>query len=323
MVRPGLPILRRPTRIALVSVAAVAVLVPALMLVATRRPQRRRAPAPAVSPAIGVAAAADLEAADRPIEEWTPRFRELLEGRRFDALDGELSRIRERRRDVYDAQNLAYLHARAKIETRDLAGAREQLEAFLGAGHPLRDLALHYRAEIADEENEPEEAARLRDDLIFNHAKATYRSAAIAEQSAYLAEHGDAARLGVFLVRLAPTVESATRRQVEARLVERLVEDDQDTAALERGLRLLRENATDDAADRVFRALDDPRYLDRLGPAQWVLLGESARSHRHFDRAIPLLERALPALPAQREELLFSIGRAYFGQEDYPTAEKT
>src|SRR6185436_10362015 len=64
------------------------------------------------------------------------------------------------------------------------------------------------------------------------------------------------------------------------------------------------------------------RFVDRLGPADWILLGESARSHRHFDRAIPLLERALAASPAQREELLFSIGRAWFGQEDYEKAEK-
>jgi soluble lytic murein transglycosylase len=313
----------RRTRLAVAGGAAAAVLALVVLLLAHQDPRRRRAPLPASSPAPGVAAAAETEVADRSLEEWTPRLRELLQARRFDALDAELTRVRERRRDVYDAHALAYLHARAKIETRDLDGARELLEPFAAAGHPLRDLALYYQAQVADEEGEAEEAARLRETLIFEHRDATYRSAAVAEHAAYLGGHGDAGRLGVFLVRLAPSVEPGTRRQVDARLVERLVEDDQDAAALERGLRLLRENAADDAADRVFRALDDPRFVDRLGPAEWVLLGESARGHRHFERAIPLLERALAARPAQREELLFSIGRAYFGQEDYAAAEKT
>jgi soluble lytic murein transglycosylase-like protein len=320
--RPERP-LRQSTRLALAALVAVAALLPLLLLLARQTPLRRRAPAPAGSPALGVAAASAPELADRPLEEWTPGFRALLEAREFETLDGELTRIAELRRDAYEAYGLAYLHARVKIETGDLPAARALLEPFLAADHPLRDLALHYRANVAQEEGHPEEASRLRQDLIFSHPKATYRSAAIAEEAAYLAEEGDAGRLGVFLVRLAPRVEAATLRQVEARLVERLVEEDQDAAALQRGLRLLRDNATDDAADRVFRALDDPRFLDRLGPSEWVLLGESARGHRHFDRAIPLLERALPALPAQREELLFSIGRAYFGQEDYATAEKT
>jgi soluble lytic murein transglycosylase len=313
---------RPSARIALIVVAALAVLAPLLVLVAHQSPQRRRAPLPAVSPALGVAAAAAPELADLPLEEWTPRFQELLQGRRFEALDGELVRIRERRRDVYDSARLAYLHARAKIETGDLPAARDLLEPFLATGDPLRDLALYYRAEIAQEDGEPEEASRLREELIFAHPRATYRSAAISDQSAYLAEHGDAARLGVFLVRLAPTVEAATRRQVEARLVERLVRDGQDDMALDRGLRLLRDNESDDAADRVFRVLDEARFVDRLRPPEWVLLGESARSHRHFDRAIPLLERALAAAPASREDLFFSIGRAWFGLEDYEKAEK-
>jgi soluble lytic murein transglycosylase len=314
---------KRRVRLGLAGIAAFAVLVPLVILLARVSPQRRRVPMPVASPALGVAAAADPELADRPLEEWTPRFRELVQGRRFEALDRELETIRERRRDLYDAAGLGYLHARADIEANDLRSARERLEPFLAEGHPLRDLALYYRAEVAQEEGEAEEASRLREELIFEHPRATYRSAAIAEQSAWLADKGDAARLGVFLVRLAPTVEAATRRQVEARLVERLIREDQDDAALERGLRLLRDNATDDAADRVFRALDAPRFLDRMGTPDWVLLGESARSHRHFDRAIPLLERALAAAPSQREELLFSIGRAWFGQEEYEKAERT
>lgn len=294
-----------------------------LALAAGQDPQRRREPLPATSPLVGVAEAAGPDLVQRPAEDWTPRFRELLATGQYDALDKELSRLREARRDVYDAHALGYLHARVKIERDETGDARDLLEPFAEPGQALRDLALHYLAEIAHERGDLEDASRLRQDLIFTHPRATYRSVAIHDETAYLADKGDSARLGVFAVKLAPTVEPATRRLVEASLVERLVEEDQDDAARERGLQLLRDNATDDAADRVFRALDEPRFLDRMGPAEWVLLGESARTHRHFDRAIPLLERAMAGLPAQREELLFSIGRASFGQEDYAAAEKT
>ena len=54
-----------------------------------------------------------------------------------------------------------------------------------------------------------------------------------------------------------------------------------------------------------------------------MLIGEAARNARHFDRAVDLLRRALPQLPAQRDDLLFSIGRADFGRERYAEAEKT
>ncbi|HEY7510162.1 MAG TPA: hypothetical protein VIG50_07915, partial [Vicinamibacteria bacterium] len=313
----------RSQRLGLAGIAGLLALLVALAVAAGQDPQRRRGPLPAASPMVGVAAAAGPDLVERPAEEWTPRFRELLAGGHYEALDDELTRLREQRRDVYDAHALGYLHARAKIERDDLKAARELLQPHAPPGQPLRDLALHYLAEIAHEEDELEEASRLRQQLIFDHPRATYRSAAIADESAYLGDHGDAARLGVFLVRLAPTVEPSTRRLVEARLVERLAEEGDHDGARERGLRLLRDHGTDDAADRVFRVLDDPRFLDAMGPAEWVLLGESARSHRHFDRAIPLLERAMAALPSQREDLLFSIGRAHFGQEDYVAAEKT
>jgi hypothetical protein len=312
----------RSQRLGLAGVAGLLAVLVALAVAAGQDPRRRRDPRPASSPIVGVAEASGPDLVERPAEEWTPRLRELLAGSHYDALDQELTRLREARRDVYDAHALAYLHARAKIERDEPDDARELLQPFAQPGHLLRDLALHYLAEIAQEDDEPEEASRLRQALIFDHPRATYRSAAIADETTHLAEHGDSSRLGVFLVRLSPTVEPATRRLVEAALVERLVEEGNDESARGRGLRLLRDNAGDDAADRVFRALDQPRFLDGMGAADWVLLGESARTHRHFDRAIPLLERGMAALPAQREELLFSIGRAHFGQEDYVAAEK-
>ena len=53
-----------------------------------------------------------------------------------------------------------------------------------------------------------------------------------------------------------------------------------------------------------------------------MLLGESLRSHRHYDRAVEILAKALDRLPARREDLLFALGRAHFGAERYAEAEK-
>jgi predicted Zn-dependent protease len=93
-------------------------------------------------------------------------------------------------------------------------------------------------------------------------------------------------------------------------------------AVAARGIRLLKAGIADDAAERVSRALDPPDRLARLGPADRVLVGEAARSHRRFERAVEILEAVRPLLPARRDELTFSVGRARFGEERYEEAEK-
>jgi soluble lytic murein transglycosylase-like protein len=59
-----------------------------------------------------------------------------------------------------------------------------------------------------------------------------------------------------------------------------------------------------------------------MKPEELMLLGESLRSHRHYDRAVDVLNRALARLPSRRDDLLFALGRAHFGAERYAEAEK-
>jgi peptidoglycan lytic transglycosylase len=287
-----------------------------LVLAAFRGPLRVQS-----SEGLGGLPATEGRLADLPLEEWTSRLMALEAAQDWAGLDRELTEVHQLRPEVYAQEALGYLHARTKLRKGDLSEAAEGFSPFLAAGHPWRDLALHYRAAILDQEKEREEASLTRQDLIFNHPKGAYRKQAIADEVEYLAGHGGAAALGSFLARLTD-VDTATRRSAEARLVEVLLDEKDEAAALERGLRLLRDNGTDDASDRVARALDRSALVERMGPEDWAMVGESLRTHRHFDRALALLERALPRLPARREDLLFAMGRAYFGAEQYAAAEK-
>ena len=89
-------------------------------------------------------------AESRPVAEWTDRFTSLLASRDWEALDAELEGIREREPDLYAWYRLGYLHGRVKLARGEHAEARRMLEPFLAAGHPLRDLALHYAAAAED-----------------------------------------------------------------------------------------------------------------------------------------------------------------------------
>jgi len=259
---------------------------------------------------------------DAPVETWTDRFTQLERAGDWAALDLELSAIRKDRPDLYDRYRLGYLHARAALESGDLDGAAAALAPFLVPGHPFRDLALHHAARLAQRQGRPEEASRWRGELIASYPQATHRQQAIEDETVYLAAKGDPARLSALLAQVSGAVDAMTVRDIEARLVEAQVSSDP-AAAMDRGVRVLKGGIADDAAERVSRALDRPELLARMPPADLVLVGEAARSHRRFDRAVAILEAALPLLPARRDELMFSIGRARFGEERYEEAEKT
>jgi soluble lytic murein transglycosylase len=273
---------------------------------------------PAAAPPVDPSPAAVREA---PVETWTDRFTELERAGQWAALERELSAIRVAQPALYDRYRLGYLQARAALEAGDEERAASALVPFLAPGHPFRDLALHHGARLAEREGNSEEASRRRMELITGYPKAPHRQAAVEDETAYLAARGDAARLSALAAQIAGTVDALTLRDVEARLVEAQASSDP-AAALSRAVRLLKAGTADDAAERVAEALDKPDLLARLAPADRVLVGEAARSHRRFDRAVEILEAARPALPARRDELVFSIGRARFGQERYEEAEK-
>jgi soluble lytic murein transglycosylase-like protein len=290
-------------------------------MAARRSPLRRREPAPAAG---ATRAQAQVKAviSELPVEEWTPRFIELERTGEWKALASQLDGVRDRQADLYEAWRLGYLHGRTLLEAERLGDAAKALEPFLAPGNALRDLALHYRAEIAEEQGNDEEAARLREELVFEYPQATWRDSAIASLAAYLQAHGTAAKMQELATRLAPTVDASRRRDLEARRVEMLVGAGDLAPALTLGIRLLQEQLADDPAERAARALDHPALVKRMRPEELMLLGESLRSHRHYDRAVEILGKVLDRLPSRRDDLLFALGRAHFGAERYAEAEK-
>ncbi|PYQ14604.1 MAG: hypothetical protein DMF80_12095 [Acidobacteria bacterium] len=303
--------------------AGIALVLLALGLtVAARRPPVRRREVAARAVAARDQPAPPPEISRLPVEQWTPRFIELEQGGEWKALARQLDEVRAEHADLYQAWRLGYLHGRALLEAGRLAEAAAALEPFLASGHPLRDLALHYRAEVAEEKGDEEQAARLREELAFQYPQGTWRDTAVSDLAAHVQAHGTAAEMQQLTARLAPTVDAARKRDLEARRVEMLHAAGDLAAAVGLGVPLLKEDLADDPAERVARALDHPETVKRMKPEEWMLLGESLRSHRHFDRAAELLGKALDRLPARREDLFFALGRAHFGAERYTEAEK-
>jgi tetratricopeptide (TPR) repeat protein len=309
--------MRGPRRTAAVLAVGTALALVALVLALPdrRKPWRRASVARARDPGVAASGPQTL-----PIEQWTARFQERKAKGDWAGLDADVATIQAEAPDLFDWYRLGYLQARARFEAGRWAEARQALEPFLAAGHPFRDLALFYAAEASQAEGKAEEAARLREELILQYPQATHRTRALEDHLQALSEAGNAEAL-VALAGRVQGLDAAGTRDLEGRVVEALAPKDS-TAAQERGLRLLKGSSADDPADRAARALDRPEIVDRLGPEDLVLLGEALRNHRHFDRAIALLERARPKLPSKQDDLLFSIGRSYFGSERYTEAEK-
>jgi tetratricopeptide (TPR) repeat protein len=299
---------------------AVVLLALGLTVAARRSPLRRREPAPLPGSAPAPVRAPGIS--QLPVEQWTRRFMELERARQWKALVAELDEVRNAQAELYAAWRLGYLHGRALLEAARLGDAAKAFEPFLTPGHPLRDLALHYRAQVAEEQGHDDDAARLREELVFEYPQATWRGSAITDLASHIQAHGTAAQMEEFAKRLAPTVEAARRRDLEARRVEMLRAAGDASPAVALGVRLLKEELADDPAERVARALDHPDLIKRMKPEEWMLLGESLRSHRLYDRAIEILSKTLERLPSRREDLLFALGRAHFGAERYAEAEK-
>lgn len=263
------------------------------------------------------------EAAELPVQSWTARFRDQEEKGAWAALDSDLDVIRKANPDLYERYRLGYLQARARIAHGDLDGGLQALGPYLADGHPFRDLALYYAAQVAQAQGKKDDATRLRDTLVTEFPKGTYRQAALDQLVTSLSISPDPQAIATLADKVRGTVDAATARDLDSRvLAARAAKADE--GAIKDGLHFLRGgNLADDAADRVASALDRPEWLDKLSAEDLALIGESARNARHFDRAVELLRRALPQLPAKRDDLLFSIGRADFGREHYQDAEKT
>lgn len=268
----------------------------AIALVVRQRVRRERV----VHPTATSTAAAPREIP--PVEQWTATFQQL-EGEQLSDL---LTAIEEQHPDLYTKYSLAYLHARALLEQNETNEAAAKLAPFLEKGNPFRDLALYHRASIA----EGAEASKFRNTLIFEHPDSTYRDEAIDDELEWLAANPTA--LAAFEKRIAPTAPTERRREISARIVE-LTHD------LNRGLTILKGGTNDDAADRTVRALDRPEILAKLTIQQLADFGETLQKHRHYDRAIAVLQSAVRK--KYSDDLQFALGRAYFGGEHFAEAK--
>jgi soluble lytic murein transglycosylase-like protein len=285
-----------------ISAVAIAAIIVVIVLIARERQRRhrvfRREAAAPIKVAKGIP----------PVEQWTEVFSRLPPSDLVDLLD----EIETKHPDLYSKWSLAYLHARAMLEKNDTSEAAKKLAPFLAAGHPLRDLALYHQSEIDD----GEAASRSRQALIFGYPKSLYRDQAIDEETEYLK---DPKRLTEFAAKLFPSADTARRRDLDAHIAEALFAAGDANGALAKSLAILRGGTTDDASERVARALDKPELIKRLNAQQIETLGETMQNHRHFDRAVALLS----SLPAKSADNIFSIGRSYFGDEKYVEAQQT
>ena len=303
--------------VALAGVAAFSVLAVALMIIAMHRETARHR---VFRVAPRESRQALPPAALRPPAEWTAQFVQL--GGRWADLIELLGQIEKQHPNEYRAWSLGYLHARAFIENNQPDEAMARLAPFLVPGNSFRDLAIYHEAEI-EEGRDDHAASRARQTLIFGTPSSPYRELAIDEETDYLARQASPRTLLDFASRLFPSVNPSRKRDLTARVVEAILKTGDANGALTRGLGLLQSGTLDDASDRVSRALDRPDLIARMNGPQLVLMGESMQNHRHFDRATALLSAALKAMPQKRDDLLFAIGRSYFGNEQFAEAQKT
>jgi soluble lytic murein transglycosylase-like protein len=254
---------------------------------------------------------------------WTAQFRDLEVSGRWGELASLLDRIEKSHPNEYAQWSLAYLHARALIENNEPADAAVKLAPFLANGNPFRDLAIYHEAEIDDDRGDHAGASRDRQTLIFEAPASPYRELAVDDETEHLARAGNPRLLMDFAARLFPSASPSRRRDLSARIIEALLRTGDVNGALARGLGLLQGGTLDDASDRVSRALDRPELIARMNGAQLELMGQSMQNHRHFDRAVALLALALKAMPQKHDDLIFAIGRSYFGNEQFTQAQKT
>jgi len=243
-----------------------------------------------------------------PIEEWTEHFAKLEEADQWSDLSDLLDEIAKHHPDLYARSSLGYLHARAKIETNDLDEAKEKLQPFLANGNSHRDLALFHLAEIDD-------SSALRQQLIFGFPSSIHRDEAIDDETEFLAHGNDVHALIAFAAKLYASAPTARRRDLDAHIAEMQIRLGETDAGIAKAFDLLRGGTTDDPSDRVARALDHPDLLRRLNAAQLTTLGETMQNHRHFDRAVALL-LTVP----KSDDVTFSIGRSYYGDEKFAEA---
>jgi soluble lytic murein transglycosylase len=276
-------------------------------------------------PADAVAATAPVASPEPlPVDAWSSTFRRGGAEGRWQSLDEVLDRIALADPAGYVEARLSYLHGRVALEIGGLDEARQSFQAFLAPRDPFRELAMYWLAELEERVGNTSRASAWRTAWLLEYPE-NERFRQVLDREIELRQRaGDgAASLFDLIELLGPATTGVLRRELDALLVGVFAEQGDLEAATVLGLRLLRAQSGDDAAERTAVALDRPDVVEALGGAEKRLLGETLRSHRHFDRAVALLREARVDLPRERSELDFSIGRALFFAERYEEALAT
>ena len=310
--------MKRRTVVAVSAATLVLVLV-AMAVFFLRAPSRRRRSFPAA--AIPSAPAQDLVDLSRlPVSQWTSHFVTRQQRGEWEPLSEELEALARQKPSEYRSLSLGYLHGRVHLENGDEEESAAAFEPFLQSGNAFRDLALFHRAEAEEADGDEDEAQRFRERLIKDHPSSPFREQAIEDQLARLEEEGNPSALEAFANSLRTSAATGLRRQMDGAIIAAL--GPKHPEFLSRALAMLTASTADDAADRIIRAMDEPATLSRLTPEQLLLVGDGARVHRHFDRAVAILTLARNGLPAKADEIDFAIGRSYFGNEQFAEAER-
>jgi soluble lytic murein transglycosylase-like protein len=247
----------------------------------------------------------------KPVEQWSAQFRALEVTGRWEQLHVLLGQIATTHPAEFAKWQLGYLDARALIEMDRPRDAATALAPFLAPAHPLRDLALFHRAEIAEAEDDHDAASRFRTTLIISAPQSSMRDQVLDDEVSYRASLSATKPLADLVALLYPKADAKRRRDLDAHLAEK-------AGDVNSALAVLRGGTMDDAAERAGRALDRPAVLARLNAQQLATLGDTMKNHRRFDRAEAILGRV-----AHTDALLFDLGRAWFGDEKFAQAQQT
>jgi soluble lytic murein transglycosylase-like protein len=302
-------------------VVAAAMLALALFWTLSKSSPRRRAPFNQP----GTAAEALVNTPglrEIPQEEWTARIMALQQAGAWPQLIEELDELRESQPEAFEAGALGYLLARVLIEAGEFQRADRELAPWLLPSSPFAPLARHHAIEIAAGKGSADEAARLREAYILDEPQAIWRSREIENHLDYLTEQNPA-EIVRFADKLRPSASTALRRDLDSRAAQGLLAAGREQQAREIAWRLLRGGTSDDPSERALLILDKPAVVEQASGADLALMGETARNHRHFNRAVALYEAARARNGGADDDLRFAIGRSHFGNEKFAEAEES
>ncbi|MFN2441639.1 MAG: transglycosylase SLT domain-containing protein [Thermoanaerobaculia bacterium] len=312
----------KPRTIRIIAIAvAASMLALAVFWTLSRTEPRRRSPFNQPG-SLDRATADSPPLAELPQDRWTERIIDLQRAAAWTRLGEELEELRRVQPAAFEAGSLGYLLARVLIEAGELERAEKELVPWLLPESPFAPLARHHAIEIAAGKGAADEAARLRGAYIFDEPDALWRSRAIESHLEYL-EDENPAQIVRFAEKLRPAASTALRRELDSRAAAGLLAAGQEQEARQIAWMLLKGGTSDDPSERALLILDVPGVTGPASGTDLALLAETARNHRHFDRAVELFEAARERNGGTNDDLLFAIGRSYFGNEKFAEAEKT